>query len=214
MSTDRRFCPKCGAQMERRLGLWDCAACGNKEDTQPQPAAPAAAPPTYRQIDRGAAYSGGFETPVDVRFSGEVTVGDPLRVEKLIFLAIEAIVGYGSAAIGLMDTWGLINPQIAHLGRPYGVNMIIFTTLGLVIQFLALFGRNIAIKNACMFMQGCSLLSLAAGLYFMGRLAAFVQYQDLWQYQETWIAAGIQTAWTTWFISILYRDIQYLNGEG
>lgn len=217
MTTETRYCPKCGGTMRSRLGNIECLNCGYLIDTvaeaekalrKPPPSAP-----DFRSFDRGSITQGGFETPVDVRFRDEGPRDDPLRVEKWIVLGAEALLGFGSAALALWDRWGLLNPDLALVGPIYGTNMIIGTAIGILLQYWVFFGRNIGVKTACMFIQGCSLLSTAVGLYFALRMAQFMQYQFIWNYPETWIALGVSTAWTTWFITIVYRDVQYQTGN-
>jgi len=223
--------------MAYRLGEFECLQCGHSE-----PAVSAAAkrgeppadyggvkrarlivpPPSYAppasqsRFDASSLPSTHGMTWTEYQSDvPEAAVSDPLRTEKLAYIGLQTLLVILSGVSALSPSTGDAPAAISP-----GVEMLLTMVLTLALNWLVLFGTTIWLKWAC---AGCVSLQVLGGviglLIIMPLLTGAIGVGGAGNPALVGFAASLiigiyaaALAINVWFVSILWRDIQRLQG--
>lgn len=218
---EKRFCTKCGAGMDWRLGRWECAACGFIDEPPPPQAA-------RRQGSAGGGWQGSsgsgsgqsWQAPPPPPPTASLSGGpglygydsglpspehssDPLQIEKAIFMGI-----VGLSSLGMLILMVAGEAMLQTMGMSSGA-LIAGGIIGLVIQlalyYWVLFGDDAWPKWTCLGCQGLGLLGALSTMFSGVRATAADSPLGGW-------GVFLQLLWTGWFASIIWRDLQNKQG--
>lgn len=222
MGASQKNCPFCGAQMAHRLGALECLACGHQQDSV-EPAAAVEAEPDRsgpgfkRPWSRpggvpapapGSQYTPG-SAPAQGLYSGPEEPKSPTLVtEKKVFFTIQTgcVVIYVLVIIAGAMISGQGSAALSVLGS------IIGAAIGISILNWVLFEGELWGKWTCLGCNGFSFLMYFFGMILLSNKQMLMQMGAPTEIYMVigwgWIGFLFQIAWTGWFMSILWRDIQ------
>jgi len=230
MTEKQKSCPQCGSDMDYRLGMFECPQCGHEEEDKVL-AAPAAeatgpgfrreswqrsAPPRPGQVPPpqsvGTIYTPGAAPPAGL-YSAEPSSYNPypsLQVEKVIYLSL-TVAGWLLTLIILIAASSAL-PSIPEVGISMGAVIFGFAIAGLIsvgLIWFVLFGDQVWAKYCC---GGCMLFSMVTSVPgFFASAPSDFQVPGMGAFKVMYLALVL--AFDLWFLSILWRDVQRLQGH-
>jgi len=229
MAEQHKACPQCGSEMSFRLGVYECPRCGHEEEDKVL-AAPAAeahgpgfrreqwqrsAPPAPGQVPpppTGTIYTPGAAPPPGL-YQEPASSYEPypsLHIEKTIYFSL-TVIGW----VVLLFVMIAASSAISSMPSPgFSMGPVIFGIIlgGLIsvgVMWFVLFGDQIWAKYCC---GGCVMLSMVTSL--PGMFAATPSEFDvpgLAGFKLLYF--GLVLASDLWFLWILWRDVQRLQGR-